>query len=98
MEELPTVPYFAPTDELPELLPSREAIAAADVCYADTESGRIVRVGQHYVVKYGSEVSLIEGQTILFVAAALPAVSVPKVYALYRSNDPSIGIPLLQPI
>lgn len=74
MEEPPALPYFAPADELPEPLPSRDAIAAANVCYANTECGRVVRVGKHCVVKHGPEVSLIEGQSTLCVVVVVLSV------------------------
>ncbi|CAK7209802.1 hypothetical protein SCUCBS95973_000564 [Sporothrix curviconia] len=84
MEDLPALPYFVPADELPEPLPSYNTIIATKGRYVDTPCSRVVRVGKHYVVKYGPQVSLIEGLTMLFVAAAVPsAVSVPKVYAIY---------------
>jgi hypothetical protein len=46
----------------------------------------VVGVGRHYVVKYGSQVDLNEGETMLHVARST-AVRVPQVFALFRDEE-----------
>ncbi|KIH87756.1 hypothetical protein SPBR_05363 [Sporothrix brasiliensis 5110] len=88
MDNPPGLPYFAPADKLPEPLPSHEAIVAAEVCYADTVCSRVVRVGTHYVVKYGPDVSLIEGQTLRFVEPLRPPPFRFQSYGFLYNNGP----------
>lgn len=47
---------------------------------------RVVRVGKHFVVKYGQGVDIIEGENMLFVQSRT-TVTIPKVYALYTESD-----------
>ncbi|CRL23602.1 unnamed protein product [Penicillium camemberti] len=49
---------------------------------------RIVGVGQHFVVKFGLGVDLIEGENMLFVRENTD-IPVPRVFALY--SDPKTG-------
>jgi hypothetical protein len=42
----------------------------------------MVRVGKHFIVKFGQDVDLIEGENMLFVQKTTN-VAVPKIYALY---------------
>lgn len=49
---------------------------------------RIVGVGQHFVVKFGLGIDLIEGENMLFVRENTDT-PVPRVFALY--SDPKTG-------
>lgn len=76
-------PYLAPKELLPAPLPTERQIRNAkeefpSICH------RIVRVGP-YLVKYGPEVSLREGESMIFVKQVLQqsAVRAPEVYAMY---------------
>ncbi|KAH8800722.1 phosphotransferase enzyme family protein [Xylogone sp. PMI_703] len=72
-------PYFAPPECLPSALPTREAIANSGDVLSEYAGRRIVRIGCHFVVKYGTSVKLLEGENMLFV--------VPQVYAIYSDNQ-----------
>ncbi|KAK0705955.1 hypothetical protein B0T26DRAFT_755513 [Lasiosphaeria miniovina] len=58
--------YFVAADELPEPLPTDAAIAAPTQVLKDVFGCMVVRVGEHYVAKYGTRVSLTEGENMLF--------------------------------
>jgi hypothetical protein len=45
----------------------------------------VVRVGDHYAVKYGGRTSLQEGENMLFVQQST-SIPVPKVYALFHDE------------
>ncbi|EJT79711.1 hypothetical protein GGTG_04795 [Gaeumannomyces tritici R3-111a-1] len=85
---LTLAPYFADPDQLPAPLPTEgEIVSSTDVL--KTGFGRhIVRVGQHFVVKYGPGVSLTEGENMLFVREAC-GIPTPHVYALYTKTQPN---------
>ncbi|KAK3370802.1 phosphotransferase enzyme family protein [Lasiosphaeria ovina] len=81
--------YFVAADELPEPLPTDAAIAAPTQVLKDATGCMVVRVGEHYVVKYGVNVSLTEGENMLF-ARDTCGLPVPRVYAFYsRRSSPS---------
>ena len=78
-------PFFAPEDRLPAPLPCPEVIAAGIVIKEFT-GRRVVRVGESYIIKYGLNVSLTEGETLLFIKET-QTFSVPEVFALYTKED-----------
>ncbi|KAF4615580.1 hypothetical protein G7Y89_g15293 [Cudoniella acicularis] len=84
-----TLPYYAQHDELPCPLPSKEQIHSSEELFLDYGQGRkVAGVGSEFVVKYGFNVELIEGENMLFVAQIKDKyVRAPKVYALYE--DPA---------
>lgn len=79
-----TLPYFVPSNELPQPLPSTEEIHNAKK-YNEDGAHTLVRIGP-YMIKYGSNVNLIEGENMLFVNRETKStVPVPRVYAIYAT-------------
>ncbi|PMB69624.1 hypothetical protein BM221_004268 [Beauveria bassiana] len=79
-------PFFAPEDQLPASLPPPEVIASAGVVLQEYTGRRVVRSGESYIIKYGLNVSLTEGENMLFLKQN-QMISVPEVYALYSKED-----------
>ncbi|KAF2450827.1 kinase-like protein [Karstenula rhodostoma CBS 690.94] len=80
-----TLPYFADEASLPATLPTAEEIESATEILNERmsgASGKIVGVGDHFVVKY-----LQEGQTMLFLQHS-SNIPVPRIYALYQKLGP----------
>ncbi|KAI1424739.1 kinase-like domain-containing protein [Xylaria sp. FL1777] len=69
-----TVLFSEQTSQLPARLPSVREIESSRNVLKELRSRRIVRVGQHYVVKYGWYVKPIEGENSL----------VPRLLAIYQ--------------
>lgn len=82
----PPYPFFAASDILPAPLPTIEEIATSQDLLKASTGRRIVRVGPHFIVKYGMNVDLKEGQNMLFVRQN-SAVPVPTLYALYSHHQ-----------
>ncbi|OIW27039.1 kinase-like protein [Coniochaeta ligniaria NRRL 30616] len=81
----PTLPYFAPADTLPAPLPTvAEILASKRLC--SPYRPNVVRVGEHFVVKFGEYVHLQEGENILFVAQST-SIPVATVYAIFHDKD-----------
>ena len=79
------LPFYATDDLLPAPLPTPDAIAASQDVLQDYSGRRIVRIGIHFVVKYGVGVSLTEGQNMLFVKRE-STIRIPNVYAVYSET------------
>lgn len=80
------LPFCAPQSRLPAPLPTAEEIEATSGVLQEYTGRRIVRFGDHYIIKYGQNVSLVEGENMLLMAKILPG-QVPEVYALYSSKS-----------
>ncbi|CZR69578.1 uncharacterized protein PAC_19478 [Phialocephala subalpina] len=80
------LPYFAASEILPSALPTTEAIENSQDMLSESSGRKIVRVGCHFVVKYGSCVTLIECENMLFVSQSTK-IRVPRVYAIYSSSQ-----------
>ncbi|KAL5049199.1 hypothetical protein BDW71DRAFT_176328 [Aspergillus fruticulosus] len=78
------IPFYA--IDLPCLLPTDAEIESAPDISMEYGGRRIVAVGQHFVVKFGLGVNLIEGENMLFVQENTN-IRVPRVYALYTSPE-----------
>ena len=76
------IPFTADAALLPSPLPTTEAIRLSGNVLKQTWDRRIVRVGDHFVVKYGVGVSLNEGRTMRFIKQH-STVPIPEVYAIY---------------
>ncbi|BDD57420.1 hypothetical protein MAP00_002783 [Monascus purpureus] len=78
------LPYFR--SELPAPLPTEQDILKSDTVFRHDDSyHRVVAVGPHFLVKHGRGVREREGQALLFLESHLNgAVSIPKLYAMYR--------------
>ncbi|TVY37224.1 hypothetical protein LOCC1_G007466 [Lachnellula occidentalis] len=80
-----TLPYFVPTSELPQPLPTNQEIHDSKDQYVDNGGRRVVRVGP-YMIKYGPAVSVIEGENMLFISRET-TIPVPRVYAIYTATE-----------
>ncbi|KAG9253141.1 kinase-like domain-containing protein [Emericellopsis atlantica] len=80
------LPYYAPDWRLPTPLPSPHIIEENGEILQEQTGRRVVRFGNCYIIKYGSNVSLTEGKNMLFVRET-QSVQVPEVFALYSTED-----------
>ena len=82
----PSLPFYCDQSIRPAPLPTTVEIENATCTMVDGSS-RVVRVGDHFVVKYGPQVHrrIQEGLNMIFVNQNLE-VPIPEVYALYKEN------------
>lgn len=80
------IPFYA--SDLPCPIPTIAEIENTSDVLSGYGERKIVAVGQHFVVKFGLGVELLEGENMLF-ARENTNVPIPRVYALY--SDPSTG-------
>ena len=83
------LPYFADPESLPRPIPTLDEIRSSEDVIYRTGGRKIVCVGP-YVVKFGLQVELAEGENMLFVAHSA-SVPVPRVYALFKSAEGKEG-------
>ena len=76
-----TLPYFS--DDVPGPLPTQEQIENADQILAEVGGRKVVRVGEHYAVKYGEAAEEVEAATMIFLRKTT-SINLPKVDAVYR--------------
>lgn len=79
----PTIPYFAPPGELPAPLPTFEEVLAGEDFISHELQTSIVRVREHFAVKYERRTSVQEGLNMFFVAQST-SIPAPEVYAIYE--------------
>lgn len=84
------LPFFAASDHLPAPLPTLEAITTSQDVLHESTGRRIVRVGSCFLIKYGLNVTLIEGENMLFVGQ-FSNIPVPQVYAIYSDKDTGVN-------
>ena len=77
------LPFYMEDRLLPHPLPTDEEIDASQDVLEENPGCRVVRVGIHFLVKYGEHVSLHEAENMLFVKESTD-VPVPQVYAMYK--------------
>lgn len=92
-----SLPYFATLGSLPAPLPTTDAIKASQDVLHESTGRRVVRVGRHFLIKYGSNVTLIEGENILFVGQH-HNLSVPRIYAVYSDKDTKVNFIVMEHI
>ncbi|KAI0436251.1 kinase-like domain-containing protein [Xylaria telfairii] len=80
------LPYFAPA---PIAIPTYEEIVtqASLNTIADNPGRVVVKIGKHFIVKYGKDVDFLEGENMLIVQQ-YTNLPIPKLYAMYQ-HDPS---------
>ncbi|KAK6350271.1 hypothetical protein TWF696_006506 [Orbilia brochopaga] len=83
------LPYFRDPKELPAPLPSvAEIRASTDLIKGHDGWKKVVRIREHFIVKYAASLSPTEGENLLFVEKHLVRISTPKLYAMWKdSND-----------
>ena len=84
MEALLQVPYFADPSILPGPIPSIEEIESSSNLLNQYGAPRAVRVGEHFVVKYGELVHALEADNMMFIYKQT-SIPVPQLYAVFRS-------------
>jgi hypothetical protein len=80
------LPYYAEPATIPARLPTLDEIDASQEILSGQSARKVVGIGDHFVVKYGMGVDLLEGETMLFLQRST-SVPVPRVYALFRNPD-----------
>jgi hypothetical protein len=80
--------YMVDDANLPAKLPTVKEIESATEIFSDIAGRKVVGVGDHFVVKYGIQVNLLEGETQFFLRQAT-TVPVPRICALFRNADQS---------
>lgn len=78
-------PYFVDPQTLPRPIPTLDEIESSEDILNEAGGSKVVVVGP-YVVKFGLQVELAEGENMLFVAHNT-SVPVPLVYALFRDSQ-----------
>ncbi|KAG5959168.1 hypothetical protein E4U57_000855 [Claviceps arundinis] len=76
------LPYFAPQSRLPIPIPAVQDIEREAVVLHERDGRRVVLFNNHFVIKYGLDVSLTEGENMLFVRQTQPLLA-PEVFALF---------------
>jgi hypothetical protein len=83
------LPFFRNSSELPAPLPTKQEIHDSATILKGTEiwpTQKVVVVGQHFLVKYGSRTSQIEGDNLLFVEQNL-RIPASRLYAMWQELD-----------
>lgn len=70
----------------PNSLPTPNDIDGSEILLKDSPRGRVVRVQEMFVMKYGVNVDLLEAHNMQYVAR-FTTVPVPKVYAIYQHQE-----------
>ena len=84
-----SLPFFRNSSELPAPLPTKQEIHDSATILKGTETWatqKVVVVGQHFLVKYGSRTSQIEGDNLLFIEQNL-RIPAPRLYAMWQELD-----------
>jgi hypothetical protein len=92
-----SLPYYANPATIPAQLPTIEEIGAAQEILSDKLATKVVAIGDHFVVKYGPQVDLPEGETTLFLQNC-SSVPVPHIYALFCSPNDEIKFIVMERI
>ncbi|EGY22376.1 phosphotransferase enzyme family protein [Verticillium dahliae VdLs.17] len=93
MDSCVSLPYMAAPELLPEPLPTIEDIAASKDILKERSGLRVVRIGTHFIVKYGVHVHLLEGENMLYVKHFMPTF-VPTIYAIHSHQPEGKGSPI----
>jgi hypothetical protein len=91
----PKLPYFAPEQSLPAPLPTVAEILASTVRVSRLFESAVVRVGDHYAVKFGGTTTLQEGENMLFVQQATN-IPIPRVYAVFHDKDSQLDFIVME--
>ena len=81
-----TLPYFADSATVVAKLPTVAEIIVSQDVLEDYPGRKVVGVGDHFVVKYGHRVDLLEGETMLFLKHST-SIPLPRVYAVFQDHD-----------
>jgi len=92
-----SLPYYADPANIPAQLPTIEEISGAQGILSDKLATKVVAIGNYFVVKYGRQVELLEGETMLFLQNC-SSLLVPRVYALFWSPDNAVKFIIMERI
>ncbi|KAG6065323.1 hypothetical protein E4U32_007493 [Claviceps aff. humidiphila group G2b] len=88
------LPYFAPKSRLPIPIPAVQDIEREAVVLHERDGRRVVLFNSHFVIKYGLDVSLTEGENMLFIRqtqlSSQPLLA-PEVFALFSVENAEGG-------
>ncbi len=79
------LPYYAQAETLPRELPTKAEIESSQDVLCEQSARKVVGVGAHFIVKYGLQIDLAEGQNMLMIKKTT-SVSVPYIYALFKDH------------
>ncbi|KAI1304374.1 kinase-like domain-containing protein [Xylaria venustula] len=88
------LPYYAPA---PVPLPTYEEIVtqASSEMVISNSPRHIVRVGEHFVVKFGRDVEFIEGENMLIIQR-YTSLSIPILYAMYQHEASGVRVIIME--
>lgn len=89
------LPYYAPSEELPSELPSKEVVDNAIEILCEQSARKVVGVGPHFVAKYGLQINLEEGRTMLFIRERTK-VPVPRIFALFKDFESGVSYIIME--
>jgi hypothetical protein len=78
-------PYYGNPGALPSPIPTLDEIECSEELLSEAGGTKVVGVGP-YVIKFGRQVNLAEGENMVFLAHTT-SVPVPFVYALFKDRD-----------
>ncbi|KAF2748591.1 phosphotransferase enzyme family protein [Sporormia fimetaria CBS 119925] len=78
--------YIATAADLPAALPTVAEIKSSSEILIKETGRKVVGVGEHYVVKYGTKIDLLEGHTMRFLQDSTK-IPIPRVYALVQTRN-----------
>ncbi|KAI9662264.1 MAG: hypothetical protein M1821_008431 [Bathelium mastoideum] len=81
-----SLPFYADPAVVPEALPTVEQIECAHEVLSDTAGRKVVGIGDHFVIKYGLQVDLVEGKTMLYLQEST-TIPVPRIFALFQGTN-----------
>jgi hypothetical protein len=84
MDTLLQLPYIADPSVLPGPIPSIEEIESSSNLLNEHGGHPTVRVGEHFVVKYGELMQPLEADNMMFIYQQT-RIPVPQLYAVFRS-------------
>ncbi|KAI0130564.1 hypothetical protein BJ170DRAFT_701209 [Xylariales sp. AK1849] len=82
-----SLPYYANPATIPAQLPTIEEIGAAQGILSDKLVTKVVSIGDPFVVKYGPQVDLLEGEAMLFFTKLLVCSSTAYIRTLWSPNN-----------
>ena len=91
------IPYYAPPEDLPAEIPDKDVIDSSKDVLCEQSARKVVRIGPHFVVKYGRQIELEEGLDMIYVKNNT-SVSVPKIYALFKDVESNKSYIIMQRI
>jgi hypothetical protein len=93
-----TIPWWADPGTVPSKLPSVQEINLVQNILSNQTARKMVTIGQHFVVKYGLAVDLLEGKTMLFLQWTTTSIPIPRIYALFQDPKTKVNYIIMERI